>query len=76
MEENRIYIIDHNYGETQITGLRNALNMYGVLWSHYHPMDRMSDFEKDQDQVKADLERNGYHEDCCGYLAIMQLTQD
>ncbi len=76
MKEDRTYTIDHNYGETQITGLKNALSMYGALWSHYHPMSSMLDFRQDQEQVKADLERNGYHEDYCGYLAIMQLTQN
>lgn len=31
MYENRTYTIDHNYGEVQITGLRNALNVYFIL---------------------------------------------
>lgn len=76
MEENRIYVIGHNYGETQITGLKNALNMYEVLWTHYNPTKSISEFGRNRIQVKADLEKNGYHEDCCGFLTIMQLTQN
>lgn len=70
MEENRTYIIDHNYGEVQITGLKNALNMYGVLWQHYHQTSDRTNYH--EDWIKSDLKKNGYHNDRCGYLAIIQ----
>lgn len=62
------YTIDHNYGELEIRGLSNALNVFATLWMHYHPEEFLTDYS--DARVKADLETKGYHEDSCGYLSI------
>lgn len=68
LDVNGTYTIEHNYGEVQIQGLRNALNVFSVLWTHYHETSSLSDYR--EGRIRADLEKHGLHEDDCGYLSI------
>ena len=68
LDVNGTYTIEHNYGEVQIQGLRNALNVFYILWQHYHKTSSLSCY--DMMQIEADLDRHGLHEDKCGYLSI------
>lgn len=68
LDINGTYTIEHNYGEVDIKGLRNALNVFAVLWVHYYETNDPSDYS--ESKVRADLDRSGIHEDNCGYLSI------
>lgn len=72
--DNRMYIINHDYGKVKITGLRNALNIYRTLYQYYWQTSDMSLYH--EVQIEADLEKNGYHEERYGYIVIDSMEQD
>lgn len=68
LDVNGTYTIEHNYGEVEIKGLKNALNVFSVLWTHYHDINSMSGYS--ENRIIADLNEHGLHEDTCRYLSI------